>query len=148
MRWRCGGSPAGWAADPVVFGEDPYEFLARDPARLKHPAPARRAPGHLRRLHTPHPRRPPAARPAPPRLAALLTQLAAAPVRQPCLHGDGTGPNWLFPGLVPGRPISATGFSRKLLEHGIDSRPARDAAIIALVDAIPPRSSPTSSACT
>ncbi|MFE3455574.1 hypothetical protein ACFXJ8_42370 [Nonomuraea sp. NPDC059194] len=35
---------------------------------------------------------------------------------------------WLFPGRVPGRPASTSGFSGKLLDHGVDTRPTRNAA--------------------
>ncbi len=73
----------------------------------------------------------------PPKLAALLRQLAGSPGRRARLHVDGAGPGWLFPGLVPGRPAGPSGFSRKLLDHGIDSRPARNAALIALVEDLP-----------
>jgi hypothetical protein len=73
----------------------------------------------------------------PPKLAALLRQLADPPGRRPRLHVDGTEPGWLFPGLVPGRPAGPSGFSRKLLDHGIDSRPARNAALIALAEDLP-----------
>ena len=48
------------------------------------------------------------------------------------------GPQWLFPGLLPGRPAARSGFSRKLLDYGIDARPARNAALIALVENVPP----------
>jgi hypothetical protein len=74
----------------------------------------------------------------PPKLAVLLHQLAAAPAaRRPRLAGDGTEPSWLFPGLIPGRPASPAWFSRQLLDHGIDSRPARNAALIALAGELP-----------
>jgi hypothetical protein len=76
----------------------------------------------------------------PPKLAVLLRQLAEAPPRSSRISvGDGrAGPHWLFPGLVPGRPTAPSGFSRKLLDHGIDSRPARNAALIALLEDVPP----------
>jgi len=74
----------------------------------------------------------------PPKLAALLHQLADAPVRQPRITAEGPGPGWLFPGLLPGRPAGPSGFSRKLLDHGIDVRPARNSALVALVADIPP----------
>jgi len=74
----------------------------------------------------------------PPKLAVLLRQLAQSPVQQPRIATSRPGPRWLFPGLLPGRPAGPSGFSRKLLEHGIDSRPARNAALIALVEDIPP----------
>jgi hypothetical protein len=74
----------------------------------------------------------------PPKLAALLRRLAETPVQQPRIATGGPGPRWLFPGLLPGRPAGPSGFSRKLLEHGIDARPARNAALVALVEDIPP----------
>jgi len=76
--------------------------------------------------------------PIPPKLAALLRQLVDDPAQQPRIAGDHPGPGWLFPGLLPGRPAGPSGFSRKLLEHGIDARPARNGALVALVADIPP----------
>ncbi|MFH8519693.1 hypothetical protein ACH4CE_32330 [Streptomyces gelaticus] len=40
-------------------------------------------------------------------------------------------------GLVPGRPTSQTGLGSKLLPHGIDTRPARNAALVALAGDLP-----------
>ncbi|MFF1873569.1 hypothetical protein [Kitasatospora herbaricolor] len=74
----------------------------------------------------------------PPKLAALLQQLAETPPRQPRINADAPGPRWLFPGLLPGRPAGPSGFSRKLLDYGIDARPARNAALIALLEDVPP----------
>jgi hypothetical protein len=74
----------------------------------------------------------------PSRLAVLLNELAQSPVLESRFAGVGPGPRWLFPGLLPGRPASPSGFSRKLLDHGIDARPARNAALVALVEEIPP----------
>ena len=74
----------------------------------------------------------------PPKLASLLRRLAEGHGRQARIHIDGPGPRWLFPGLLPGRPAAPSGFSRKLLDHGIDARPARNAALIALVEDVPP----------
>ncbi|MGW5233446.1 hypothetical protein ACWEQU_14400 [Streptomyces nodosus] len=74
----------------------------------------------------------------PPKLAVLLNQLAEAPIRQSRISADASGPRWLFPGLLPGRPAGPSGFSRKLLDHGIDARPARNAALIALLEDVPP----------
>jgi hypothetical protein len=71
----------------------------------------------------------------PPKLATLLRQLAADPANRTRIAA---GPaTWLFPGRVPGQPAGPSGFSRKLLEHGIDARPARNAALVALVEDIP-----------
>ncbi|MGH3182112.1 MAG: hypothetical protein ACRDOE_09445, partial [Streptosporangiaceae bacterium] len=76
----------------------------------------------------------------PPKLAVLLRQLAEAPPRNSRISAsnDCAGPRWLFPGLVPGRPAAPSGFSRKLLDHGIGARPARNAALIALLEDVPP----------
>ncbi|MFJ9372424.1 hypothetical protein [Streptomyces sp. NPDC101455] len=76
--------------------------------------------------------------PIPPKLASLLRSLAEGPGRQARIHIDGSGPRWLFPGLLPGRPAAPSGFSRKLLDHGIDARPARNSALIALAEDVPP----------
>ena len=70
----------------------------------------------------------------PPRLADLLHQLAAAPVNRTRLTAS---TQWLFPGRVPGQPAGPSGFSRKLLDHGIDARPARNAALLALIEDLP-----------
>lgn len=74
----------------------------------------------------------------PPKLASLLRQLVQDPARHSRINTDTQETRWLFPGLLPGRPASPSGFSRKLLDHGIDARPARNAALIALVEDIPP----------
>ncbi|WP_326830041.1 hypothetical protein OIE13_12625 [Streptosporangium sp. NBC_01810] len=74
----------------------------------------------------------------PPKLARLLSQLAEGQSRQARIKTDGPGQRWLFPGLLPGRPAAPSGFSRKLLDHGIDARPARNAALIALLEDVPP----------
>lgn len=74
----------------------------------------------------------------PPKLAVLLRQLAEAPPRHSRISAGVPGPRWLFPGLLPGRPAAPSGFSRKLLGHGIDARPARNAALIALLEDVPP----------
>ncbi|WP_159050513.1 hypothetical protein [Streptomyces cellostaticus] len=73
----------------------------------------------------------------PPRLASLLHQLAEAPHTRAALTRTNRGEPWLFPGLVPGRPTSQTGLSSKLLPHGIDTRPARNAALVALAGDLP-----------
>ncbi|MFJ9968790.1 hypothetical protein [Streptomyces avermitilis] len=73
----------------------------------------------------------------PPRLARLLHQLAEAPHTRAALTRTSRGEPWLFPGLVPGRPTSQTGLSSKLLPEGIDTRPARNAALVALAGDLP-----------
>lgn len=74
----------------------------------------------------------------PPKLATVLRQLAESPPRHARLETAYGGPRWLFPGLLPGRPAAPSGFSKKLLEHGIDARPARNAALLALLEDVPP----------
>ncbi|MET8054155.1 hypothetical protein ABZU75_41935 [Streptosporangium sp. NPDC005286] len=91
------------------------------------PQPVARGRQHAQLLH-----------PLPPKLARLLGQLAEGQSRQARIKTDGPGQHWLFPGLLPGRPAAPSGFSRKLLDHGIDARPARNAALIALLEDVPP----------
>ncbi|MEV3927563.1 hypothetical protein [Actinomadura coerulea] len=67
----------------------------------------------------------------PPKLATLLGDLAATPANRTRLAA---GAGWLFPGRVPSQPAGPSGFSRKLLDHGIA---ARNAALIALVEDLP-----------
>ncbi|MFE5872543.1 hypothetical protein ACFQ6V_28350 [Streptomyces roseifaciens] len=73
----------------------------------------------------------------PPKLAALLHQLIDNPARHARIAGGYPGPGWIFPGLLPGHPVDPS-FSRKLLDHGIDARSARNGALVALVTDIPP----------
>ncbi|WP_053675917.1 hypothetical protein [Streptomyces sp. WM4235] len=76
----------------------------------------------------------------PPRLARLLHQPAEAPHTRAALTRTTRttrGEQWLFPGLVPGRPTSQTGLNSKLLAHGIVTRPARNAALVALSGGLP-----------
>ncbi|WP_327281168.1 MULTISPECIES: hypothetical protein [unclassified Streptomyces] len=44
---------------------------------------------------------------------------------------------WLFPGVVPGRPLSRKAFNERLARQGIHTRPARTAALIALATELP-----------
>ncbi|MGP3941881.1 XRE family transcriptional regulator [Streptomyces sp. 6N106] len=73
----------------------------------------------------------------PPRLAGLLRQLAEQPQPRPQLSRAHPGPQWLFPGMVPGRPISTHGMTQKLGRHGIPVRTARNAALAALAADLP-----------
>lgn len=72
----------------------------------------------------------------PPKVAALLHQLTAAPRQRPLIEKH-SAPTWLFPGRTPGRPASRFTLSDKLQAHGIDTRPARNAALVALIGDIP-----------
>lgn len=73
----------------------------------------------------------------PPKLANLLTQLADAPYTPARLAGADNTTRWLFPGLTPGRPTSAPGFTLKLRALGLDARIARNAALISLASDLP-----------
>ncbi|MFJ1847694.1 hypothetical protein [Streptomyces sp. NPDC088146] len=73
----------------------------------------------------------------PPRLAELLRRLAEQPELRPQLSRSHPGPRWLFPGMAPGKPISAHGMTQKLNRHGIPVRTARNAALAALATDLP-----------
>jgi hypothetical protein len=73
----------------------------------------------------------------PPRLAELLRRLAEQPQLRPQLSRVRPGPQWLFPGMVPGKPISTHGMIQKLNRHGIPVRTARNAALAALAADLP-----------
>ncbi|OLZ58240.1 hypothetical protein AVW11_28460 [Streptomyces amritsarensis] len=67
------------------------------------------------------------------RLLAVLTDQAPP---------DGWAANsprrWIFPGVRPGRHISATALSRRLAAHHIPIRPARTTALVQLAQDLPP----------
>lgn len=73
----------------------------------------------------------------PPRLAELLRHLAEQPRLRPQLSRAHPGPQWLFPGMVPGKPISTHGMTQKLNRHGIPVRTARNGALAALAADLP-----------
>jgi hypothetical protein len=73
----------------------------------------------------------------PPRLADLLRQLAEQPQPRPQLSRTHSGPRLLFPGMVPGKPISTHAMTQKLGRHGITVRAARNAALAALAADLP-----------
>jgi len=73
----------------------------------------------------------------PPRIASLLQQLAASPRRRSLLPID--SPPWLFPGVVPGEPLSGQAIGDLLQRHvGVRSHAARQAALIAFAAELPP----------
>ena len=72
----------------------------------------------------------------PPRLAALLHAAARASSRS-ALGRSLPGTMWLFPGFSPGRHQVANTLSRRLREHGIQSRSTRNTAIITLASDLP-----------
>ncbi len=75
----------------------------------------------------------------PPRLVVLLHQLAEEPLpgSRSLLAQATPGPRLLFPGLVPGKPISTHAMTRKLNRHGISVRAARNSALAALAADLP-----------
>jgi hypothetical protein len=73
----------------------------------------------------------------PPRLADLLRQLAEQPQPRPQLSRTHPGPRLLFPGMVPGKPISTHAMTQKLGRYGITVRAARNAALAALAADLP-----------
>ncbi|MFH0179144.1 hypothetical protein ACIA6D_42595 [Streptomyces cacaoi] len=73
----------------------------------------------------------------PPRLAELLRRLAEQPQLRPQLSRSHPGPRWLFPVMVPGKPISTHGMTLKPGRHDIPVRTARNAAPAALAAVLP-----------
>ncbi|WP_329159899.1 hypothetical protein OHB49_11165 [Streptomyces sp. NBC_01717] len=74
----------------------------------------------------------------PPRLAELIHQLVRAPRQRSTLTRPlGNQASWLFPGVLPGQPLSRKAFNSQLVRRGIHTRPARTAALIALAGELP-----------
>ncbi|MFG2800028.1 hypothetical protein [Streptomyces pseudovenezuelae] len=73
----------------------------------------------------------------PPWFAELLRQLAEQPQLRPQLPRAHPGPQWLFPGVVQGKPISTHGMTQKLNRHGIPVRTAGNGALAALAADLP-----------
>lgn len=73
----------------------------------------------------------------PPKLANLLQQLADTPHTAARLSKKDKYDRWLFPGLTPGRPTSAPGFTLKLRALGLNARTARNAALVSLASDLP-----------
>lgn len=74
----------------------------------------------------------------PPRLAELLLQLVQMPRQRSVLTRHlADQPSWLFPGVLPGHPLSRKAFNDQLVRQGIQTRPARTAALIALAAELP-----------
>lgn len=72
----------------------------------------------------------------PPRLATLVrAQLDAAPAH-PAPRCPGTRP--LFPGRSPARPVAPQTLTRRLRQHGIEPRQARNTALAAWASDLPP----------
>ena len=127
-------SSAGASATPPA-DRRPCRRRARPavrPARLPDPPPAPQRAQRQCRQHLPHPRLLPDDPAA--KVAALLRQLTDTPRQRPLVEKNAP-PAWLF----PGRPRAGRSdtLSVKLRAHGIDARPARNAALLALIDDIP-----------
>ncbi|MBA4864020.1 hypothetical protein H1V43_22205 [Streptomyces sp. PSKA54] len=73
----------------------------------------------------------------PPRLADLLVELAATTRDEPLLPPSEPSRQWLFPGNIPGQPMSTPGFSLLMRRHGFHVQPARIAALVALAEKLP-----------
>ncbi len=73
----------------------------------------------------------------PPRLADLLAELAVTTRDEPLLPTSEPSQQWLFPGNVPGQPMSTPGFSLLMRRHNFHVQPARIAALVALAEKLP-----------
>jgi hypothetical protein len=74
----------------------------------------------------------------PAKLARMLTELGRGEHHRSRYRHRADHPQWLFPGLVPGRPLSTDGLGGKLSEFGMHARPARNAALVSLAAELPP----------
>jgi integrase len=73
----------------------------------------------------------------PPRLGAILGELAAQPPPRLMIASGPETPRWLFPGRIPGQPLDLHSLSNQLNRHGISVRPARNGALAALASDLP-----------
>jgi hypothetical protein len=73
----------------------------------------------------------------PPRLGAVLRELAAQPPPRLMISNGLDAPCWLFPGRVPGQPLDLHSLINQLNRHGISARPARNGALAALASDLP-----------
>ena len=77
-------------------------------------------------------------------LAGLVTELIDTGRRYVGV-GAPTASPWLFPGHLPGRPITPARLGERLRTLGVRALPGRRATLLQLAAEVPPRSSPTSS---
>jgi hypothetical protein len=70
-------------------------------------------------------------------LATLVATLASGARRGHTGIGTPTTSPWLFPGHLPGRPITASRLGQRLAPLGIDARAARRAALLQLAAELP-----------
>jgi hypothetical protein len=73
----------------------------------------------------------------PPALADLVIQLRDQARPGSRVGQSVTAPGWLFPGRHPGQHRNGPGFTTTLAAAGIDVRPARTAALMALAEQLP-----------
>ena len=73
----------------------------------------------------------------PPRLGAILGQLAAQPPPRLMIPSGPETPRWLFPGRIPGQPLDLHSLNDQLNRYGIGARPARNGALAALACDLP-----------
>jgi hypothetical protein len=73
----------------------------------------------------------------PPRLAAILGELAAQPPPRLMIPSRPDAARWLFPGRIPGRPLGLHSLNDQLNRHGISAWPARNGALAALACDLP-----------
>jgi hypothetical protein len=74
--------------------------------------------------------------PLPEPLGGLVSHLAAGGRRYVGVGTPATVP-WLFPGLLPGRPLTAQHLGQRLRDLGIDPRPGRRSAMVHLAARMP-----------
>ena len=73
----------------------------------------------------------------PPRLGAILGELAAQPPPRLMIPSGPETPRWLFPGRIPGQPLDLHSLNNQLNRRGISARPARNGALAALASDLP-----------
>lgn len=70
-------------------------------------------------------------------LAGLVLQLASDRSRRGGIGAPATATPWLFPGHLPGRPISSNWLGQRLNRLGINARASRRAALLQLAAEVP-----------
>jgi hypothetical protein len=68
----------------------------------------------------------------PPRLGAILGELAAQPPPRLMIASGPDASRWLFPGRIPGQMLDLHSLSNQLNRYGIGARPTRNGALAAL----------------
>jgi hypothetical protein len=73
----------------------------------------------------------------PPRLAEIIGQLVQTARPTGAVGRTVRRTAWLLPGRQPGQHVSASFLDRKLVQHGIQARTTRNAAVLALAEDLP-----------